>query len=137
MDGTKECIYKSARKGAFVLLVMYTENVSVTLLFMGTGLENVNKIPEPEGVLNLSDPVWIKVNPKGEWIWNEYHASMKASYEAAGVPPPKLEKDEQGWTRLQLHEVMKIFGQHLSTAEETPFETNIRIKDPRKIKDVG
>jgi len=96
-------------------------------------LEKVNRMPEPEGVANFNDRVWVKITPEGERVWNEFYAKMKGIFDAAGTPVPKVERDADGWTQLQLHDVAHIFGSELYNGNPvSPVEMEFRTKDPSK-----
>lgn len=98
---------------------------------MGEAFDTFEK--RPEGEANFNDEVWVKVTPAGEQAFNEHYAQFRESFEKAQVPIPKLERGENGWTRMQLHQVAVIFGRHMYHSNQNPpLEMNFRTINPNK-----
>jgi hypothetical protein len=71
--------------------------------------------------ININGYVLIKPNEEGFKIWHEYYQG----YTDKTIEDYKKGVDEDGYVRMQLWEVMKIFGEHLSMAHESPINTTI------------
>jgi hypothetical protein len=69
-------------------------------------------IPTPEYCLtqeliaNFNDEVLVKITPTGEEMWNAVYARTRDLYPDA-FP---IQRDEEGYTKLQLHVIANIFG---------------------------
>ncbi len=83
-------------------------------------IEREDEMPE-EGMRKLSDYVWVKVTPDGEKAWEAHHARIRASFESPAVRDTyvkKLERDAKGYTKLQMWQVMEIFGPNLTSKSD-------------------
>jgi hypothetical protein len=60
----------------------------------------------PEVIANFNDEVLVKITPAGEEMWDAAHAEVRKTYPNA-FP---IARDEDGYTKLHLHEVANIFG---------------------------
>lgn len=63
----------------------------------------------PERTASFGDSVLIKITPEGEKVWDEYH---RHSNEVSGHDLP-IDRDEEGYTEMQLYDVARIFGSKL------------------------
>lgn len=70
--------------------------------------------------MNINDPVWIKITPRGEQILHEHYQSLN-------MPTPEFKKNWDGFTKFQLWEVMNYFGAHMHNGADVPFETEINL----------
>jgi len=78
--------------------------------------------------VNINDYVKIKLNETGEEILREYGAKRREQLIKLGVEPTvqaEAVKDAEGYTLMQLWDVMHIFGDKLRTATRVPFDINI------------
>lgn len=84
-----------------------------------TRIKREDEMPE-EGMRKLSDYVWVKVTPDGEKAWDAYHARIRASFESwvGDQYEKKLERDAKGYTKLQMWQVMEIFGPNLTSKSD-------------------
>jgi len=73
---------------------------------------------------NFNDEVFVKVTPLGEEMWNEYHADARAGDSTAF----QLQRDDEGYTRMQLSEVAHIFGPGLTTGFDLPIEPTFKFE---------
>jgi hypothetical protein len=70
---------------------------------------------------NLNDYIKIKLTEEGSIIYKKHYA--KYNCEA-----PKLDIDDEGYVRFQIHEFMNIFGERLFMGATLPCETNCKIQ---------
>jgi hypothetical protein len=71
--------------------------------------------------MNLNDSIWIKPTEHGLEVYTKY-------WEGVGVKNPEpLKLDFEGWTKMQLWEVMQIFGHAMYNGGKVPIETEIRL----------
>ncbi len=81
-------------------------------------------------VINVNDCVKVKLTDKGKDIY--FHRFDSLNQKANGremIKPCYPEVDEEGYTKMQLWEVMATFGLYLHMGFDTPFETNIILVD--------
>lgn len=67
---------------------------------------------------NINKFVKIKLNLKGEQIWDDYWKLYK-------IPTPTLVKDKDGYIKIQAWQMMEVFGKHIKLGFNLPFETEI------------
>ena len=70
---------------------------------------------------NLNYYIKIKLTEEGRIIYKKYYA--KYNCEA-----PKLDIDDEGYVRFQIHEFTNIFGERLFIGATLPCETNCKIQ---------
>jgi len=80
-------------------------------------------------VFNINDYVMIKITEMGDFIYYHQHDELNRSMGKEFVKPKYPVKDEDGYTRIQMWQVMEIFGGYLANGVAVPFETTIRIDD--------
>jgi len=70
---------------------------------------------------NVNDQVLIKVTKRGEEIFNKYYKELGLD------PSPYVEMylQRDGRFKMQMHEVMHVFGPELTNGCTIPFETEI------------
>jgi hypothetical protein len=82
--------------------------------------------------VNMNDEVWIRLTDKGR-------AMLRADHEQTLLPgmlklnPFKPPVESQGWLKLQLWELARVFGPGFGNGQPVPFETEIALKDPRML----
>lgn len=76
---------------------------------------------------NLNEEVLVKVTESGEQAWNEFHDPIRLFTKRPDSFP--LKRDEEGYTKLQLWQVMRIFGPHMDGGFHTPLETGFIFKN--------
>ncbi len=81
--------------------------------------------PQQENPENgFNDEVWVKITPEGERTRDEYYQRLKKE-----MPP--IEKDAEGWTKIQLHEVAHLFGSQMYNGNpHLPIGITFRTKAP-------
>lgn len=79
--------------------------------------------------LSINSTVKIKLNPGGIEILRKQHEELKKVIPGLGeYTPPKVDKN--GYTDMQLWQVMKYLGPHLNVGDiQTPFNTYILLDD--------
>ena len=70
---------------------------------------------------NLNDYIKVKLTEEGRIIYKKHYA--KYNCEA-----PKLNIDDEGYVRFQIHDFMNIFGERLFMGATLPCETNCKIQ---------
>lgn len=80
--------------------------------------------------LNINSKVMIKITKMGESVYNKHYNNLN-------MVPPKIERDENGYTIFQMWEVFNIFGASLTMVFSVPFETNILINDADIKEQIG
>ena len=64
---------------------------------------------------NLNDYVFVKLNDYGEKIWEYQNADFL-------MEAPKLKLEKDGYLKIQLWELMRIYGKFLHNGSMLPFE---------------
>lgn len=70
---------------------------------------------------NLNDYIKVKLTEYGRMIYRE-------SFVSFGLQEPKINVDEDGYTRLQIWDFMYTFGDKMRMGFELPCETNVEIQ---------
>ena len=70
---------------------------------------------------NLNDYIKVKLTEYGRMIYRE-------SFVRLGLQEPKINVDEDGYTRFQIWVFMQTFGDKMRMACELPCETNVEIQ---------
>jgi hypothetical protein len=73
---------------------------------------------------NINNYVLVKLTDCGRKILDDQHNELKKSLPDA---EPLFKLDEDGWCKIQLWELMSIFGGHLFNGCRIPFETTIEL----------
>ena len=63
-----------------------------------------------ERTANINDEVLVKITEEGEKMWDSYYAGLFAG---TTIDKPTIERDEEGYTKMQLHEMAFMFGSEL------------------------
>lgn len=71
---------------------------------------------------NINCNVRIRVTPHGRQLWDEHNRQYPEKYRTP------LPVDAEGWTRLQLWEVMHIWGKDCFVGCSMPFEATIELE---------
>jgi hypothetical protein len=79
---------------------------------------------------NINEIVLAKLTDHGRAVHASDHAIFWAQHgkPAMEYRPPK--EDAEGWSRWQMWDLMRSFGQHTGLAMPPCFETTIRIPEP-------
>jgi hypothetical protein len=78
--------------------------------------------------VNFNEYVKVKVTPYGEEILKKERASLNLEIikrGGQGLGEYKLKKDEDGYTRFQLWDLMNRFGLYMNLGAEPPFESEM------------
>ena len=80
---------------------------------------------------NINNFVKVKLTIKGRRILKERHDKLN---HVCNKKPEKLsiKTDKNGYTEFQLHELMNIFGPHMTLGFKPPFLTNIILCDDKE-----
>lgn len=83
-----------------------------------------------DSVRNFNDEVLVRITPTGEELWRRHYERL-AHYAAeiglaAQFATPDIERDEEGYTRMQLNQVANIFGEAMFTGSPPPVETTFK-----------
>ena len=70
---------------------------------------------------NLNHYIKIKLTEEGRIIYKKY-------YNSHNCEAPKLDIDDEGYVRFQIHDFMHIFGERLFMGATLPCETNCKIQ---------
>lgn len=79
---------------------------------------------------NINQNVCVKLTDFGKEILQRRREVFNDFLISRGEKPlytDVIETDKDGYTKLQLWEVMNIFGSYINIDEQMPFETTIRI----------
>ncbi len=90
--------------------------------------ESPEVAPRPEREGNFNDYVLVKVTPAGEKIWDEHWAEVRVimGNPEAGI----LERDEDGFTKIQLWELANVFGPAMCNGSRAlPVEMNFKFPE--------
>lgn len=81
---------------------------------------------------NLSDYVRVKLTASGRGILYKQHQELVElifSKNPNATPIPfKINEDDQGWSRWQLHTLISKFGAAVSVGGPLPFELEIKLE---------
>lgn len=77
--------------------------------------------------MNLNGHVWVKLNDKGRRMHRDYWEP----FSGGKYQPPEVSID--GYSRFQLHELMRIFGPGCSVGCDIPMESEIILDCDRPI----
>lgn len=70
---------------------------------------------------NLNDYIKVKLTEYGRAVYKNHYAK----YNLEG---PKLNVDEEGYTKFQMWDFMHIFGDTMRMAGDLPYELNVEIQ---------
>lgn len=78
---------------------------------------------------NLNEYVRVKLTKRGHELLEAQHRDLQAAVPAVGEYKPP--KEEEGWSRWQLWDLMSKLGKHCIMGPPVPFETTIEIEFPK------
>ena len=67
---------------------------------------------------NLNDYIKVKLTDKGKQFYNDYYDN----------DPPTLDIDDEGYSKFQMWDFMRIFGEHIHMGGPMICETNVKIQ---------
>lgn len=82
--------------------------------------------------VNLNDEIWIKFNNKTEECLLKNHKELYGEHADKHLPyKPRVQ--DNGWVRIQLWDMARMFGPHMGNGIPVPIETTIYIgEEPQK-----
>jgi hypothetical protein len=91
---------------------------------------------------NFNDEVLVRITPTGEAIWRDFYADAREFYTSQGEPNPYvIERNEDGYTRIQIWQFATIFGAGMYHGNNTPpvemgfkFVTRVEAAEASKIR---
>lgn len=80
-------------------------------------------------VHRFSDEILVRVTPAGEAIWDKRQDDIARQFvDKSQFTPRKIERDEQGYTKMQLFQVANIFGEAMCNGNNNlPVEVQFKI----------
>lgn len=91
--------------------------------------------------INLNEHVKVKLNDRGKDIFYHQYDDLNLFIKVQGgklIEPCMPEVDADGYTSIQLWELMNIFGPHIGMGLPIPFENNaIVIEEARNNEQAG
>ncbi|MBW1853066.1 MAG: hypothetical protein JRJ00_00025 [Deltaproteobacteria bacterium] len=78
---------------------------------------------------NINDYVKVKLNQEGRNIYFDRDKRLNDSYGREIIKPRTPEVDKEGYSKFQMHELMSLYGEHLTIGGITPFETEIYLEN--------
>lgn len=79
---------------------------------------------------NINSFVRVKVTEIGHKQHRKLHDDLIALAKGVYWPYVPLEVDADGWTPMQLWEVMQVWGPHMGNGLPVPIETEIQFETP-------
>lgn len=76
---------------------------------------------------NTNNVVCIKLNKYGLEIIENHYSKLGSKFGIETKNNYQKEMEEYGYVRMQLWEVMTIFGPHIGLGKQMPFDTQIGI----------
>ena len=70
---------------------------------------------------NLNNYIKVKLTEYGRKIY-------RSSFVTLGLPEPRINIDEDGYTRFQIHDFVHVFGKYVCIGNDLPCEPNIQIE---------
>lgn len=87
-----------------------------------------------DATVNLNDFVWVRLKDHGRAMLRESDARWSTHYSSSYgrlATAEKQELENAGWSRWQLWSLIQEFGHALYLGCDPPFETTIRLVEPR------
>jgi len=75
---------------------------------------------------NINNYVYVKLTDHGYEVYNKYYKKIPKEY---NISIPEIEKDENGFSKWQLWQLMLIFGSSCGNGFTNPFETTIYFEE--------
>lgn len=72
--------------------------------------------------LNLNEYVRVRLTQRAREHHHRRHQEAFAAYPVGRFPYSPPREDADGWSRWQLHELMRCFGDLVSLGSDSPFE---------------
>ncbi len=90
-------------------------------------------IPSIEAKFNVNHEVEVNLTEKGLLILNKYNQKMGDLCKERNLEPFSVDVDENGYIKMQMGEIMKIFGPSVisssNSRELQPFDFNFKIDE--------
>ena len=75
---------------------------------------------------NINHYVHIRLTEKGRQILRDKHEELRAYF--PNEEYQERPEDKDGWSKWQLHDVMRTFGGCMYAHSDVPFETTIKLE---------
>ena len=72
--------------------------------------------------INLNDIIKVKLTPLGADIFYHQYDKLNKDYGRCVIEPHLPTVDEKGYTKLQLHQFMELYGEHIGIAKPNVIE---------------
>ena len=83
--------------------------------------------------LNLNENIKVKINDQGYQYLADQHNALMLTVRNDGTHTAQYYKDQadkDGYTKMQMHNFMALFGSFCEGGSVVPFETKILIETP-------
>lgn len=91
------------------------------------------EIPSIEANFNINYEVEVNLTKKGLLILKEYNQKINDLCKERGIEPFCIEIDDNGYIKMQMGEIMKIFGptifSYIDNKELQPFDFNFKVDE--------
>ncbi len=77
---------------------------------------------------NVNQNVLVKLNEIGIEELKRQHTELQRHFEKIGEFKPPV-SDDQGYSKWQMHHLMRTFGHMMRIGAHTPFDANIKLVD--------
>lgn len=77
---------------------------------------------------NINEFVWVKLNDKGVEELKRQHDEFRSLYPNAVRDFVEPKKDEDGYSKFQMHNLMSSFGHMMILGVELPFEATVMLE---------
>lgn len=75
-----------------------------------------------ERKINLNDTIKVKLTPLGADIYYHQYDELNKAYGRIVIEPHLPKVDEKGYTKLQLHQFMELYGEHIGVTKPNVIE---------------
>lgn len=76
---------------------------------------------------NINNYIWVKLTKEGREIYYDSYKDVYPLLLKAGYGIPAIVQ-EDGWSKFQMWDFMRIFGEHLSMGVCGPISTSVEIE---------
>lgn len=74
--------------------------------------------------INLNEYVKFKLTDKGKDIFYHQYDAMNAYWGRQIIEPHFPKTDDDGYVKMQLHEVMRLYGNYMKIGDKSVIENN-------------
>ena len=76
---------------------------------------------------NVNNYVMVKITDEGVAELKRQHAELRKTFPSISGTFSPPTKDDEGWSKFQMHDLMNRFGHMMSMGGKLPFETTVRL----------